>query len=140
MSVRSNRGSAWLRLGTAYMRHLVRRRVRPLPPISADRVRVTYEPDRLTPLQPEERELLSELSRCINCGLCALAVDRVGGVKIAELPLYLRDISILPQASGDVAGLSEEGYSTLQRAEAACPTRVPLAKLIPLLRRLARLS
>ena len=126
-----------LRLGWAYARHQIWRRFR-LPFVShAQDVLNTYAEDRLRPLTLGEHKQLPAMSRCINCGLCALVVRRVGGVRLADLPTaYLRDYTQLPVARTDLEG-SDPGTHALLTAAAVCPVGVPLAEVAAAVRRLA---
>jgi hypothetical protein len=139
------RRSALVRLGAAYARHLVRRRVRPGQSLTADEVREIYAPDRLAPLTSEERARLPSLSRCINCGLCALAAGRVAGLLPGDLATaYLRDYSLLPLAEDDLSpigsddGSGKEIEAALESAAAACPTGVSLPEVAAIVFRLSR--
>lgn len=100
----------------------------------------TYAEDRLTPLTLSERTRLPEMSRCINCGLCALVVKRVGGVRLADLPTtYLRDYTHLRAAAADLDG-GDPGTQAVLSAAAACPVGVPLDEVAAVIRRLAKPS
>ena len=97
-----------------------------------------YADDRLRPLTLAEHDLLPQISSCINCGLCALVVKRVGGVRTADLPAsYLRDYTQLPAAAADVAG-ADPGSHALLTAAAVCPMGVPLDEVAAAVSRLSR--
>ena len=131
------RRSAMLRLGWAYARHQLRRRFRLPFAAHAQDVLNTYAGDRLRPLTLGEHRQLPAMSRCINCGLCALIVKRVGGVRPADLPTaYLRDYTQLPVAISDLEG-GDPGAPALLSAAAACPVGVPLAEVAAAVQRLA---
>jgi hypothetical protein len=144
MSVPAGRRSALARLAVAYLRHLVGRRLRPARPGTAGQVLEIYRSDRLSPLTSAERLRLPTLSRCVNCGLCALAAGRVAGVRPADLATaYLRDYSLLPAVRSEVDGLgggvsSDPVRAALEAAAAACPTGVPLAEVAAAVYRLSR--
>jgi hypothetical protein len=141
MTMPRGRRRALVWLGAAYARHLLRRRVRPKPAVSADVVRALYQPDHLVPLTLPERNLLPPASRCINCGLCALAAGRVAGSRPADLPVYLRDLSLLPAIPNEVETLARSGTpggEALAAAGEACPTGVPLGELAATIYRLSR--
>src|SRR5262249_27963188 len=115
-----------LRLAWAYLRHQLRGSVSPVPPASADEVVTAYAEDRLRPLTPAERARLPVMSRCVNCGLCALVVKRIGRTRLPDLAnAYLRDLTLLPAAAADLYG-AEPGPHALAAAAAACPVGVPL--------------
>jgi hypothetical protein len=129
--------SARFRLVSAFLLHQVRRRFRPSPLASAGDVVATYEQDHLLPLTPLERERLPAMSRCINCGLCALVVRRVGQVRLPDLAsAYLRDLTLLPEAAADLGG-GDPGPDALAAATAICPVGVPLDEVAAAVRRLA---
>jgi hypothetical protein len=145
MAVLTGRRGALIRLAAAYLRHLLMRRLRPGRAASADVVGALYAPDHLTPLTHRERDQLPELSRCINCGLCALIVGRATGLRAADLAAaYLRDYSLLPVVAEEIdrpagSGVTEkEVVEALDSASAACPTGVPLAGVAAAVYRLSR--
>jgi hypothetical protein len=130
------RRSSLVRLGWAYARHQLRRRFRGPLPAHAQDVLNTYAEDRLQPLTLSERGQLPAISRCVNCGLCALVVKRVGGVRLADLPAaYLRDYTQLAAAATDLEG-GDPGTHALLSAAAVCPVSVPLAEVAAAVRRL----
>jgi hypothetical protein len=132
-----SRRSALIRLSWAYVRHGLRRRFRAPPAAGAEQVLATYGEDHLLPLTPTERGHLPAMSRCINCGLCAIVVRRVGGVRPPDLPnAYLRDPTLLSAARTDLAGPSP-APRVLAAASAACPVGVPLAEVAAAVQRLA---
>jgi ferredoxin len=79
------------------------------------------------------------ISRCINCGICALVAGRHGGAYLPDLAsAYLRPLPLLPRVRGDL-GVAEGGSreADLEAAAAACPVGVPLPALAAIVRRLA---
>jgi hypothetical protein len=77
------------------------------------------------------------MSRCLNCGLCALIAGRAGHARLPDLAsAYLRDPSLLAHVATDVAG-EEPGPAALAAASAVCPVGVPLDQVAALVRRLA---
>src|SRR5262249_61078382 len=113
--------------GGASARHQLRRRFRLPFAAHAQDVLNTYAGDRLRPLTLAEHRQLPAMSRCINCGLCALVVKRVGGVRLADLPTaYMRDYTQLPLAVADLEG-GDPGTHALHTPAAARPVAVPLA-------------
>ena len=59
-------------------------------------------PGLRVPLTPSERARLPAMSRCVNCGICALVVGRVGAIRLPDLSTtYLRDHTLLPAATRD---------------------------------------
>jgi hypothetical protein len=132
-----SRRAAGLRLAWAYLRHALRRRFRPQPPGRAEEVLIAYAADRLQPLTPAERAGLPAMARCLNCGMCALVVRRVGRVRPSDLPsAYLRDLTLLPAAASDLEG-ADPAPHVLAAAAAACPVGVPLDEVAAAVRRLA---
>ncbi len=129
-----SRRSALVRLAAAYGRHQARRRFRRPAPSSADDVLRIYAADRLDSLVPAERGLLPEMSRCINCGLCAFASGRYGQARVPDLATaYLRDYPVLPSTLSDLSG-PEPFFAA---AVAACPVGVPLEEVAAAVRRLS---
>ena len=121
-----DRASALSRLAAAYAGHQVRRwtgRGSRGGAAAAERV---YRPEHYLSLTPEERELMPEMSRCINCGICAMVAGRLGGVYLPDLAsAYLRPLHLLPRVKADL----EQGpdvQADLEAAAAACPVGVPL--------------
>jgi hypothetical protein len=124
------------RLGIAYARH----KLRPPAPGSAHEVLLAYAEDRLLPLTPGERQGLPAMSRCVNCGLCALVVKRFGDVRPPDLATaYLRDHTLLRTVVRDVAG-PDPGPHAMAAAAAACPVGVPLNEVAAAVRRLSGLE
>ena len=121
------------RLAVAYGRHQVRRRIRRHSP-QLQALLESYAADRLRPLTRHERERLGAMSRCINCGLCALVAGRNGLVSAQDLSsTYLRALHLLPIASADVAPAPAD----LEAAAAACPVGVPLPEVALMAQRFA---
>ena len=98
-----------------------------------------YAPEGLLPTSAEDREVLHAASRCIHCGLCD-AYDAA----LSSLPRTLYDgASALPvswsRATPDLpaahAALERLHPEQLARAEAVCPTRVPLRRVAAYLQR-----
>ena len=105
------------------------------PPVSADEVVIAYSEDRLAPLTAGERAHLPAMSRCINCGLCALVVRRLGGVRPPDLAsAYLRDLTRLPEARTDLS-MTEPGSAAIAAAAAVCPVAVALDECAAMVRR-----
>ena len=132
-----DRASALGRLAAAYARHQVRRwagRGSRGGAAAAERV---YRPEHYLALTAEERELMPAMSRCINCGICALVAGRLGGAYLPDLSsAYLRPLHLLPLVKVD---LEEDGGgdADLEAAAEACPVGVPLPALAAIVRRLA---
>jgi succinate dehydrogenase/fumarate reductase-like Fe-S protein len=98
-----------------------------------------YAVEGLLPTSAEDREVLQAASRCIHCGLC----DAYDGA-LSSLPRTLYDgASVLPvawsRATPDLpaarAAVGRIAPEQLARAEAVCPTRVPLGRIVAYLRR-----
>lgn len=121
------------RLAAAYGIHRARQPVR-RPGQDLARLVETYRPDRLRPLTADERVLLPEMGRCINCGLCAFAAGRFGTINLPDLAsAYARDLPRLPDAASDLNGPLPD----FAAAEAACPVGVPLRAIARMVARLA---
>jgi hypothetical protein len=139
VSGRSDRAAALSRLAAAYAGHQVRRwtgRGSRGGAAAAERV---YRPEHYLALTPEERELLPAMSRCINCGICAMVAGRLGKAYLPDLAsAYLRPLHQLPLVKADLeAGAPETPQADLEAAAAACPVGVPLPALAAIVRRLA---
>src|SRR6266508_10633 len=102
------RADSLAKLAFAYGVHLTRRRLRRARPQLSALVN-TYAPDGMRALEPAERERHPRLVGCINCGLCALAAERIGKTRLPDL----------------VA------------ASAVCPVGLPLDEVAAVVRRLA---
>lgn len=98
-----------------------------------------YAPEGNLPTSTEDLAVLRGASRCIHCGLCeaydqALSVlprTVYGGA--SALPVaYTRATPGLPHARKVIERLDE---AQLARAEAVCPTRVPLREIARYLKR-----
>ncbi len=124
------------RLAAAYGVHQVRRMVwrRTGALGGAERVLAIYAPDRVRPMTEAEREALPAMSRCINCGICALVAGRLGGIRLPDLASgYLRHYPLLADAASDLGGEEPD----LAAAAAVCPVGVPLEEVAAIVRRLA---
>jgi hypothetical protein len=98
-----------------------------------------YAREGLLPTSAEDRETLHAASRCIHCGLCD-AYDPA----LSSLPRTLYDgASVMPvawsRATPDLPTAREALVrihpEQLARAEAVCPTRVPLRRVAAYLQR-----
>jgi hypothetical protein len=139
MAGRSDRAAALSRLVAAYAGHQVRRWTGRGSRGGASAAERLYDPEHYVALTPEERELMPAMSRCINCGICAMVAGRLGSVYLPDLAsAYLRPLPKLPLARAD---LEPDGpgaaQSDLEAAAAACPVGVPLPALAAIVRRLA---
>jgi len=130
-----DRASALRRLATAYARHQLRRWTGRASRDGAARAERIYKPEHYVALTPAERELLPALSRCINCGICALVAGRLGNAYLPDLSsAYLRPLHLLPRLRSDLEG---PGQADLEAAAAACPVGVPLPAVAAIVRRLS---
>jgi hypothetical protein len=128
-----SRAGATLRLAVAFIGHLARRTLFKGHLAEAGAVAELYAADHLLALTAGERERLPQLSRCVNCGLCALAAGRVAGFRPGDLATgYLRDYSLLPRTVLPVAA-----REALEAASAACPTGVDLPGVATMVVRLS---
>jgi ferredoxin len=127
------RADSLAKLGWAYGKHLVRRRLTRAPSQVKDLLN-TYSADGIVALDPSERSRHPQLIGCINCGLCALAAGRVGRTRLPDMAsAYMRIYARLGEASSDLSGDEPD----LEAAAAACPMGVPLAEVALIVRRLA---
>jgi len=135
MASSTDRASALSRLAAAYARHQLRRWTGRGSRGGAGRAERIYKPEHYLALTPEERELLPAMSRCLNCGICALVAGRLGDAYLPDLSsAYLRPLHLLPMLRSDLEGA---GRADLEAAAAACPVGVPLPAVAAIVRRLA---
>lgn len=89
-----------------------------------------YKEDKIAAISASQKELLSEFSRCISCGLCDSACAALGPSGIVLGPSFLPHIS---RSIPDFVGTTSDIFETCggcQGCEAACPVRVPLRKIL----------
>ena len=126
------RADSLAKLAFAYGVHLTRRRLSRARP-QARALLQTYAGDGIHALTPEERSRQPRLTRCINCGLCALAASRIGRTRLPDLASsYMRLYSRLGEASSDFDGETPD----LAAAAAVCPVGVPLEEVAEVVRRI----
>jgi ferredoxin len=136
---RRDRADALGRLAVAYGRHQVRRWAGRGRRDGVSAAESLYGPEHYLALTPGERELMPAMSRCINCGICALVAGRDGAAYLPDLAsAYLRPLPQLPRVAADL-GADADGSrkADLEAAAAACPVGVPLPALAAIVRRLA---
>jgi hypothetical protein len=135
MAGRRDRASALSRLAAAYAGHQVRRWTGRGSRGGAVAAQKVYTPEHYLALTAEERELMPAMSRCINCGICAMVAGRLAGAYLPDLAsAYLRPLPQLPGVKSDFEG---SPTPDLEAAAAACPVGVPLPALAVLVARLA---
>jgi hypothetical protein len=97
-----------------------------------------YGPDRLPPLDPDEREKLPGFSRCIACGLCDVGeAERIGASKGAYpglMAVVLASSRSMPDFDAAVLALDHVPDEVLARKESICPTGVPFRDLAAFVR------
>jgi hypothetical protein len=126
------RADSLAKLAWAYGIHLTRRRLT-RPRSQLEDLLTTYAPDGIRALQPAERERHPHLTRCINCGLCALAAGRMGKTRLPDVASsYMRLYARLGEASSDIEGADPD----FEAAASACPVGVPLAEVAAIVRRM----
>jgi hypothetical protein len=134
-----DRASALSRLAAAYGAHQVRRWTGRGSRSDAAAAQLVYGTEHYLALTAEERGLMPVMSRCINCGICAMVAGRLGSAYLPDLAAaYLRPLHQLPLVRNDLEpaapGIAE---ADLEAAAAACPVGVPLPALAAIVRRLA---
>ena len=135
MAGRRDRASALSRLAAAYAGHQVRRWTGRGSRGGAAAAQKVYAPEHYVALTADERELMPAMSRCINCGICAMVAGRLGQAYLPDLAsAYLRPLPQLPGVRSDFEGSPRPN---LEAAAAACPVGVPLPALAVLVARLA---
>lgn len=126
------RADSLVKLAWAYGLHLARRRLTQHRSQLAGLLD-TYAPDGIVAIEPSLRGRHPRLVNCINCGLCALAADRMGKTRLPDLASsYMRLYARLGEASSDVAGDEPD----LVAASAACPVGLPLDEVAAVVRRM----
>jgi ferredoxin len=136
---RRDRVSSLSRLALAFARHQARRWSGRGSRDGASAAERLYRPEHYLALTAEERALLPAMSRCINCGICALVAGRSGRAYLPDLAsAYLRPLPLLPRVREDVeAAAGDAPQADLEAAAAACPVGVPLPAVAAIVRRLA---
>lgn len=108
------------------------------PPTTADDVLALYAGEGVLALSPADRARLPAMSRCVNCGLCAMIAGRLGRARLPDLPgAYLRDLGRLAEVAGDLEG-GALTPAVLAAAAAVCPVGVPLDEVAATVLRLAQ--
>jgi hypothetical protein len=139
MARKSDRAAALSRLAAAYAGHEVRRWTGRGSRGGATAAERMYRPEHYLALTGEERELLPAMSRCINCGICAMVAGRLGRTYLPDLAsAYLRPLHQLPLVKDDLAATPGSPQADLEAAAAACPVGVPLPALAAIVNRLAQ--
>lgn len=98
-----------------------------------ERFHQNYRPEGLIPTRPQDRAALSAAGRCISCGLCDAHDANLGKLPrrsydgASLLPRQFTRSSVdLPHSLPTIARLRP---ADLRRAQAVCPTGVPLVEL-----------
>lgn len=107
----------------------------------SERFLASYAPEGLVPTRPEDLRIGEEASACIACGLCESACDLAAAVPAiralglhAAFRLYSKSSVELPWAAPAL-----EACATCSGCDGACPTGVPISRIVGSLReRLAR--
>ncbi len=95
--------------------------------------RENYDADRLPPVTPDERSLMTGFGRCIACQLC----DRGEGERIAQsqgayrgvMAVVLAGSRSMPDFRAAAASLTHVPEEILAEKELVCPTGVPIAAI-----------
>jgi hypothetical protein len=100
--------------------------------------RRSYAADRLSPISPEERRVLPELSGCIACGLCNVGegsrIARSAGAYAGVMDLMLASARNIPDFDVAARSFDAVGDDRLAQLELRCPTRVPMRKVAAFVR------
>jgi hypothetical protein len=95
--------------------------------------RRSYAADRLSPISPDDRNLLPLLSGCIACGLCdageGARIARSGGTYAGAMDLMLASSRSMPDYDAAARSFEAIGDSRLAELEGRCPARVPMRRL-----------
>lgn len=126
---------AWRALVAHPLKLLFRRRGTGL-----ERFRAAYVAEGLVPTRPGDRAAGEAAAACISCGLCetgcelARATPAVRALGVhAAFRLYGRSSAELPLAAGAL-----DACAGCTGCDALCPTRVPISRVIALLREVSR--
>ncbi len=99
-----------------------------------DRFLANYAVEGLLPTRPEDRAIGEAASACISCGLCEIACDLAGAapaIRALGLPaafrLFGKSSVELPLAA---AALQACLACADGRCDAACPTGVPISRVV----------
>jgi ferredoxin len=135
----SDRAAALGRLAAAYAGHQVRRWTGRGSRGGATIAQLVYGPEHYVALTVKERELMPAMSRCINCGICAMVAGRFGNAYLPDLAsAYFRPLHQLPLVKSDLEPVAPRTpQADLEAAAAACPVGVPLPALAAIVVRLA---
>jgi hypothetical protein len=95
--------------------------------------RENYDADRLPPVTPDERRMMTGFGRCVACELC----DRGEGERIAQsggayrgvMAVVLAGSRSMPDFRAAAASLTHVPEEILAEKELLCPTGVPIAAI-----------
>jgi hypothetical protein len=100
--------------------------------------RLSYAPDRLPPVTPEERRVLPTLGGCIACGICdigeAAAIARSGGLYRGVMDLMLASSRSMPDYDDAARSFDAVGDEHLAALETRCPAHVPMCRVAAFVR------
>jgi hypothetical protein len=103
----------------------------------------SYAPDRLPPMDPDDRMRLPTFSRCIACGLCDVGegarIAASHGVYAGVMDLMLASSRSIPDYDAALAAFEAVGDARLEELEARCPTAVPMRDVAAFVRAKAAL-
>ncbi len=92
--------------------------------------RENYDADRLPPVTPDEREVMSGFGRCIACELCDRGegerIEQSGGAYRGVMAVVLAGSRSMPDFRAAAASLTHVPEEILAEKEALCPTNVPI--------------
>lgn len=87
-----------------------------------------YHDDKITKFSRHEKELMSQWTRCISCGLCDSVCASVSTYPVG--PSFLqRLIRSVPDFVGNVA-LDLDHCQSCGACESVCPTNVPIVQAV----------
>lgn len=100
--------------------------------------RLSYAPDRLPPVTPDERRVLPTLGGCIACGICdlgeAAAIARSGGLYRGVMDLMLASSRSMPDFDAAARSFGAVGDDRLAALEPRCPAHVPMRRVAAFVR------
>lgn len=135
---------AYIYLGWHFWLHILSKIFFLYRPGGLERVNQNFEPEGLTPLTEDEREMMNSWQRCIGCGMCEAVCP-----ELRVIPEYAKNTRLMgPQliaesamrdlSRADLTLPSAEALAQVDddRLEAICPVDIPLHSLAEFLIRL----
>ncbi|MFP4597566.1 MAG: 4Fe-4S dicluster domain-containing protein [Persicimonas sp.] len=120
--------------------HILGKLVLLYKPGGIERVRAHFEPEGLTPLEAEEREMIAKWQSCIGCGLCEAVCPELDLIPDQRVmgPSLLAQGGMRELSHSELTLPSAEALQTCDcdALEQICPVDIPLCDLAAFLTRL----